>query len=296
MSAAPRVAKASIWAWRTRDGPQPKRPSAGSSSVGILMSAMCQVYREHKARALASDNRASAARPKGSPVTDLIDTTEMYLRTILELEEEGQIPMRARISERLSHSGPTVSQTIARMERLGLVQVGGDRHLGLTPEGRSEATKVMRKHRLAELLLSDVIGLEWEFVHEEACRWEHVMSDMVEQKILGLLKNPHVSPYGNPIPGLAELGLQESPKFHDGVVSVASIDFSDTSKVYTLRRIGEPLQVDVQLLADLRQLGIVPGARLTFEHRARRVFIKVEGAHEGESLVIDDAAHLFVEG
>ena len=228
-------------------------------------------------------------------MTDLIDTTEMYLRTILELEEEGQVPMRARISERLNHSGPTVSQTIARMERLGLVQLGGDRHLELTTEGRSEAVKVMRKHRLAERLLADVIGLEWEFVHEEACRWEHVMSDNVEQKIVHLLENPSVSPYGNPIPGLQDLGLKESPKFHDGVVSVANLDFADTNRVYTLRRIGEPLQVDVQLLSDLRQLGIVPGAKLTFEHKARRVFIKVEGANEGESLVIDDAAHLFVE-
>ena len=228
-------------------------------------------------------------------MTDLIDTTEMYLRTILELEEEGQVPMRARISERLNHSGPTVSQTISRMERLGLVQLSGDRHLDLTSEGRSEAVKVMRKHRLAERLLADVIGLEWELVHEEACRWEHVMSEHVERKLLNLLNNPHVSPYGNPIPGLAELGAIDAPKFNDGVVSVASLDFEDVNRVYPLRRIGEPLQVDTQLLADLKNLGIVPGARLQFEHKARRVFIRLEGAHEGESLVIDDVAHLFVE-
>lgn len=228
-------------------------------------------------------------------MTDLIDTTEMYLRTILELEEEGQVPMRARISERLNHSGPTVSQTIARMERLGLVGLGGDRHLELTALGREEAVKVMRKHRLAERLLADVIGLEWELVHEEACRWEHVMSEQVERKLMALLNNPHISPYGNPIPGLEELGAEQSPAFHDGVVSVATLDFTDPEKVYTLRRIGEPLQVDTQLLGDLKALGIMPGAQLTFEHKARRVFIKVAGAHEGESLVIDDAAHLFVE-
>lgn len=228
-------------------------------------------------------------------MTDLIDTTEMYLRTILELEEEGQVPMRARISERLGHSGPTVSQTISRMERLGLVQLGGDRHLELTDEGRGEATRVMRKHRLAERLLADVIGLEWELVHEEACRWEHVMSDNVERKILGLLSNPTVSPYGNPIPGLAELGLENTEGFHDGVVSVASLDFANPEEVFTLRRIGEPLQVDVQLLADLKALGIVPGAKLQFEHKARRIFIRIAGASEGESLVIDDAAHLFVQ-
>ena len=91
---------------------------------------------------------------------DLIDTVEMYLRTILELEEEGQVPMRARIAERLEQSGPTVSQTCARMERLGLLIVSDDRHLELTPAGRTEAVAVMRKHRLAERLLADVIGLD----------------------------------------------------------------------------------------------------------------------------------------
>jgi DtxR family Mn-dependent transcriptional regulator len=139
-------------------------------------------------------------------VTDLIDTTEMYLKTIFELEEEGIIPLRARIAERLGHSGPTVSQTVARMQRDGLLVLAGDRHLQLTEQGRLIATRVMRKHRLAERLLVDVIGLEWEYVHDEACRWEHVMSERVERKILALLKDHQDSPYGNPIPGLDELG------------------------------------------------------------------------------------------
>src|SRR5919112_3157684 len=115
--------------------------------------------------------------------SDLIDTTEMYLRTVYELEEEGVTPLRARIAERLRQSGPTVSQTVARMERDGLLTIEGDRHLELTPEGRRQATSVMRKHRLAECLLIDVIGMEWEEVHIEACRWEHVMSDSVERRI-----------------------------------------------------------------------------------------------------------------
>ncbi|MGH3427456.1 MAG: metal-dependent transcriptional regulator, partial [Mycobacteriales bacterium] len=107
-------------------------------------------------------------------MSDLIDTTEMYLRTILELEEEGVVPLRARIAERLHQSGPTVSQTVARMERDTLVRVEGDRHLELTETGRHRAVAVMRKHRLAELLLVNVIGLEYEIAHIEACRWEHV--------------------------------------------------------------------------------------------------------------------------
>src|SRR3981189_2569599 len=106
----------------------------------------------------------------------------MYLRTIYELEEEGVVPLRARIAERLQQSGPTVSQTIARRERDGLVVVADARHLQRTDHGRQLAISVMRKHRLAERLLVDVIGLEWEHVHTEACRWEHAMSDAVARK------------------------------------------------------------------------------------------------------------------
>ena len=122
-------------------------------------------------------------------MSDLIDTTEMYLRTIFELEEEGVVPMRARIAERLSQSGPTVSQTVARMERDGLVIVSEDRHLELTPVGRTTATRVMRKHRLAECMLVEMLGMPWEDVHAEACRWEHVMSESVERRLLEVLGN-----------------------------------------------------------------------------------------------------------
>src|SRR5690348_8919304 len=134
----------------------------------------------------------------------------MYLKTILELEEEGVVPKRARIAERLHQSGPTVSQTVARMDRDGLVTVEGDRHLALTDHGRVQAISVMRKHRLAELLLVNVIGLPYEEAHEEACRWEHVMSEAVEQKVYELLGRPTRSPYGNPIPGLDEFDGEAS--------------------------------------------------------------------------------------
>ncbi len=137
----------------------------------------------------------------------LIDTTEMYLRTVFELTEEGVVPLRARIAERLSQSGPTVSETVARMERDGLLLVESDRRLALTDEGEMLATRVMRKHRLAECLLVDVIGMPWEEVHIEACRWEHVISDDVERRLVELLNYPVRCPHGNVIPGLAELGV-----------------------------------------------------------------------------------------
>ncbi len=230
-------------------------------------------------------------------MADLIDTTEMYLRTILELEEEGQIALRARIAERLEQSGPTVSQTIARMERDGLVVVSGDRHLELTSDGRKNAVAVMRKHRLAERLLADVIGLEWEFVHDEACRWEHVISEQVERKILGLISTPDVSPYGNPIPGLEELGLKMNTTFKDGVVSLIDLPKTNAEQsTYILRRIGEPLQVDTELLVQLRTLGLLPGAQVNIEFSAGRVQVTKVGSDEGLNLTEDLALHLFVEG
>ena len=105
---------------------------------------------------------------------ELVDTTQIYLRTILELEEEGITPLRARIAERLEQSGPTVSQTVARMERDGLLTVEANRELHLTDKGREIAVAVMRKHRLAERLLVDVIGMDVAEIHDEACRWEPV--------------------------------------------------------------------------------------------------------------------------
>lgn len=229
-------------------------------------------------------------------MTDLIDTTEMYLRTILELEEEGQVPMRARIAERLDQSGPTVSQTVARMERDGLVIVTGERHLELTNQGRHEAVSVMRKHRLAERLLADVIGLEWELVHEEACRWEHVISEHVEKKILELIESPDFSPYGNPIPGLDELGYKTNPTFKDGVVSIVDLPKAIASQSeFVLRRIGEPMQLDVELLGQLKELGILPGAKVTVDFEGTAVLIAKHGSADSLRLEPDLAMHLFVE-
>ena len=229
-------------------------------------------------------------------MTDLIDTTEMYLRTIFELEEEGIPPLRARIAERLGHSGPTVSQTVARMERDGLLSVAGDRHLELSGEGRLLATRVMRKHRIAERLLVDVIGLEWEYVHEEACRWEHVMSDRVERKILAMLPDHLESPYGNPIPGLDELGETGDPvDFRLGLTPLDEVATDDGVDV-VVRRIGEPVQVDHDALALLTEAGLLPGRPARVRRDGARVVVSAAGADEstGVSLPVDVASHVFV--
>jgi DtxR family Mn-dependent transcriptional regulator len=228
-------------------------------------------------------------------MSELIDTTEMYLRTIYELEEEGIVPLRARIAERLHQSGPTVSQTVARMERDGLLHLDTDRHLELTEQGRLLAMRVMRKHRLAERLLVDVIGLDWELVHVEACRWEHVISEAVERRLVDLLHDPTESPYGNPIPGLAELGRPITVEdFHDGVRPLHGLVATDAGVDVTVRRISEPLQTDEKLMAQLRRAGVVPGR--TVHVRGDQNAVVVGSGAETVELPSETAAHVFVSG
>lgn len=226
-------------------------------------------------------------------MSDLIDTTEMYLRTIYELVEEGVPPLRARIVERLRQSGPTVSQTVARMARDGLLSVEGDRHIELSPVGWALARRVMRKHRLAECLLTDLLGLDWAVAHEEACRWEHVLSDVVEKRIVELLDAPVVSPYGNPIPALDELGTAAgAPKVPaetlarrlpaDGGLCEVAID-----------RISEFAQADPELLVLLADAGVRPGARVAARLAAGRLELR---ATAGDTVSVEPevADHLFV--
>jgi DtxR family transcriptional regulator, Mn-dependent transcriptional regulator len=231
----------------------------------------------------------------------LIDTTEMYLRTVFELEEEGIVPLRARIAERLSQSGPTVSQTVARMERDGLVRVEGDRQLALTDAGRELAVRVMRKHRLAECLLVSVIGLPWEEVHIEACRWEHVISDSVERRLTELLGYPVRCPHGNVIPGLAELGVPDDASKRADVASaepdIAMTDLAArTMEAVVVSRISEQVQSDAALMLKLKNIGIQPGREVRLaasEHGVRVTGADSSGDVETE-LPSEIATHVFV--
>ena len=229
-------------------------------------------------------------------MNDLVDTTEMYLRTIYDLEEEGLIPLRARIAERLEQSGPTVSQTVSRMERDGLLRVAGDRHLELTEKGRRLAISVMRKHRLAERLLVDIIGLPWEEVHAEACRWEHVMSEDVERRLVQVLDNPTVSPFGNPIPGLGLLGLDEADIKRDGanLARLTELPGGDSVAV-VVRQLTEHVQGDVELIGRLKEAGIVPNARVAVQNSPDGDVTIVVGGHENVLLPHEMAHAVKVE-
>lgn len=229
-------------------------------------------------------------------MNDLVDTTEMYLRTIYDLEEEGIVPLRARIAERLEQSGPTVSQTVSRMERDGLLRVAGDRHLELTDKGRRLAVAVMRKHRLAECLLVDIVGLPLEDVHAEACRWEHVMSEDVERRLMTVLGNPTVSPFGNPIPGLALLGVADPAAEPGAAHSVRLTELpTGVAVAVVIRQLTEHVQGDTALIGRLREAGVVPNARVLAEASPDGPVTIVVGGHENVTLAHEMAHAVKVE-
>jgi DtxR family Mn-dependent transcriptional regulator len=186
-------------------------------------------------------------------VAELHDTTEEYLETILALEEEGVVPMRARLVERLGLSAAAVSETVGRLSEQGFVNLADDRSLHLTDKGRHLATTVVRRHRLAERLLTDVIGLEWEKVHREAARWEHAISADVEEKLVELLGDPATCPHGNPIPGSRRAARTEP------TVPLAA---SGPGKV-TVARISEKLELSDDGLRLVAAARLVPGASAT---------------------------------
>ena len=178
------------------------------------------------------------------------DTTEEYLEAILEIEEEGIVPIRARLVERLGLSAPAVSETVNRLVDHGYAQLLDDRSLRLTDKGRKVATSIVRRHRLAERLLVDVIGLEWEKVHKEADRWEHAISADVEEKLVQLLGDPATCPHGNPIPGSSH--KVEGP---------ASVPLSQMQPgPVVVRRISEKVEIDEDAIAFLAGAELTPGS------------------------------------
>lgn len=217
-------------------------------------------------------------------MSDLIDTTEMYLKVVFELEEQGQPALRARVAERLDQAMPSVSQTVSRLERDGLVTLDDNRIVELTAEGREIAVAVMRKHRIAERFLFDVLGLDWADCHEEACRWEHVLGDDAESKLLAMLTTTDIDPYGNPIPGLG--APTEAPRVGGVPISTVGEGF------HTLVALGESLQADQTLLAQCAAAGIIPGAALTVAGEGEQW--RIEGPTGSVTLRVQDASQLFV--
>ena len=171
---------------------------------------------------------------------------EEYCEAIFELREDDLEVIQARIAERLDVSRPAVSEMIRRMEGEGLVTIDGA--ISLTPTGLALAEAVVRRHRLAERFLTDVLGLSWADAHTEAGRWEHVISPKVETALLRVLGEPTTCPHGNPIPGTDYLA--------PSAVSLSTLAVGDE---FTVTRIPEELEFTPGLLEFLESSSLLPG-------------------------------------
>jgi DtxR family Mn-dependent transcriptional regulator len=212
---------------------------------------------------------------------------EEYLETMLALGEEGVPVIQARIAERLGRSAPSVSEMLDRLVDDGYVTKEG-RRLDLTESGRRLAEGVVRKHRLAERLLVDVIGLEWHKVHREAGRWEHVISDDVEARLVELLGDPATCPHGNPIPGS-----------HTPAPSVATRPLAEVGQGERIRllRISEEVELNLGSLTLLGEGGFIPGVVAVVGKRDGdgNIEVAVEGGpEEGLQVSADLSDRLFV--
>jgi DtxR family Mn-dependent transcriptional regulator len=199
---------------------------------------------------------------------------EEYLETMLSLAEEGVPVIQARIAERLGRSAPSVSEMLERLIEEGYVTREG-RRLDLTESGRALAEKVVRKHRLAERLLVDVIGLEWHKVHREAGRWEHVISDDVEARLVELLGDPATCPHGNPIPG----SRSAAPTAPTRPLTEAKV-----GERVRLVRISEEVELNMGSLTLLGEGGFIPGAVATVGERDGEGAVEVHVEGEGGAL------------
>jgi DtxR family Mn-dependent transcriptional regulator len=186
------------------------------------------------------------------------ETVEDYLQLIYTMRREGSPVIAARVKERKGVSAPTAWATLKRMERDGLVTLAPDHHIELSPEGQNKAESIIRRHMLAERLLTDILKLDWADVHDEAHRVEHAISPLIEKQILALLDNPETCPHGNPIPGLASdrpskaFALREAPEGASVVVN----------------NIAEHAEDDAELMHYLERNHLIPGTRLVIDELA----------------------------
>lgn len=192
-------------------------------------------------------------------MSELIDTTQMYLRTIYELLESGVEPRRARIVERLHQAGPTVSQTVARMERDGLLGLGQGRTIELSDTGYNEGRAVMRRHRLAECFIVNGLGMDYASAHDEACRWEHVMSDEVANRLCEMLGTPTSTPYGTPIPHPDAPAASSLEDYGIDLLEAEEKGFEQAEFVL----IDEYAQSDMDFLEAVDAAGIHPGTQIS---------------------------------
>jgi DtxR family Mn-dependent transcriptional regulator len=184
--------------------------------------------------------------------TQPTQTIEDYLQLIYTMHREGEEVIAARLKERKGVSAPTAWATLKRMERDGLVSLGGGHRIELSARGQELAESIIRRHMLAERLLTDILKLEWADVHDEAHKMEHAISPLIERQIMSLLNNPTTCPHGNPIPGFEQAS-------ESGIVPLRSLA---QGQVAVINNIAEHAEDDAELMHYLQRSGLVPGSRL----------------------------------
>jgi len=184
--------------------------------------------------------------------TQVPQGAQEYLEAIFELQEEGGRIAQARIAKRLGVAAAAVSEQVARLTRAGLVSVA-NRAVRLTDVGMEVATPLVRRHRLAERLLVDILDIPWHRAHEEAHAWEHVISDEVEQRILSKT-GATTCPHGNPIPGL------QPPYDREKLLTLSELAVGGRGRLSLLT---EDVELVTEVLAYFEEKRLMPGAVVT---------------------------------
>ncbi len=196
---------------------------------------------------------------------------EDYLQIIHYMTRDGVPVIAARIAERMAVTPPTVTATLQRMERDGLITHGPRKELLFTEHGRRVAEDIVRRHALAERMLTDLLKMPWHESHEEAHGVEHAITPKLAARLLEVLDHPTTCPHGNPIPGLGTLSPDEFP-----------LDQANTGDELRIQRITEEAEEDAQLMRYLQEHGVHPGARMRVREATRFNALVVLVGDQGE--------------
>lgn len=188
----------------------------------------------------------------------LSSTVEEYLETIYNISMEGEIVIGARLAERFRVAAPSVTEMLKRLVRDGYIEMDSKRRITLTEAGNKAAEAVLRRHRLTERFLVDMLGMQWHEVHEEACRLEHFISGAVEARVIANLNNPLTCPHGNPIPG----SVPDARNYLKDRHAVRLSTVSEGVQV-TILCISEVVEDEETLIRYLHDKGLTPGTRMT---------------------------------
>ncbi len=190
---------------------------------------------------------------------DLLSATvEEYLETIYNMSMEDEIVIGARLAAKFRVAPPTVTEMLKRLMRDGYIEMNNKRHVTLTEAGKQAAEAVLRRHRLTERFLVDILGMQWHQVHEEACRLEHFISGAVEARVISSLNNPTTCPHGNPIPGSVPDARNYLKDNH--AVRLSTLPIGATATVFC---ISEVVEDEEALILYLHEKGLMPGTQVT---------------------------------